>query len=105
MAKRKAKRKYNRRSPEQQIEDLEARVAELKEQIALRDGFSSEAVWEDRERLELSRADYAQLVGVAPLTIFQWEHGKTKPRTAQVEKWLAVKSMGKRAAWKKLGLV
>lgn len=105
MTKTTPRRRYRRRSPEEQIADLEERIAELREQIALREKFSPDLVYEDRSRLELSRADYAELVGVAPLTIFQWEHGKTKPRTAQLEKWLAVKKLGKRDAWKELGLV
>ena len=31
------------------------------------------------------------------------EKGKTKPREAQLKKWLAVKGIGKRKAWKMLG--
>lgn len=70
-----------------------------------RDSFSPDAVYEDRERLELSRADYAELVGVSPLTIYNWEHGRTSPRAQQLECWLQAKGMGKREAWKRLELV
>jgi len=70
---------------------------------AERGGFSPEALTAERERLELSAADYGQLVGVSALTIYNWEKGKTKPQAAQLEKWKAVRSIGKKAAWKKLG--
>ena len=70
---------------------------------AARKGFSPEAVYAERERLELSAADYGQLVGVSPLTIYNWEKGKTKPQKAQLEKWKAVRGIGKRKAWGRLG--
>ena len=38
------------------------------------------------------------------LTIYNWEKGKTRPRAKQLEKWLAVKGIGKRVAWKTLGI-
>ena len=77
------------------------RIEELKRGLRGARKFSPEAVWEDRERLELSRADYAELVGVTPLTIYNWEHGRSEPRRAQLEKWLAVRDLGKREAWRR----
>ena len=104
MAKGKARRKgYRRRSDEEQIAALEARIDELREQVRDDRKFSPEAVSKDRERLELSRADYAHLVGVSHLTIYHWENGRSRPRAAQLKKWLAVKSTGKREAWRQLG--
>ena len=91
------------RTPEQRIADLEARIAELQRQVRDERKFSPEAVLADRERLELSRADYAKLVGVASLTIYHWELGHSKPRSEQIRKWLSVKAMGKRKAWAQLG--
>jgi len=67
------------------------------------DGFSPDAVYAERERLELSARDYSDLVGVSHLTIYNWEHGRSKPRAKQLESWLAVKGIGKRKAWSKLG--
>ena len=69
-----------------------------------RSGFSPEAVMAERDRLELSAADYGTLVGVSGLTIYNWEKGKTSPRQAQLEKWLAVKGIGKREAWRRVDL-
>ena len=37
------------------------------------------------------------------LTIYNWEKGKTRPQAKQLEKWLAVKGIGKRKAWGRLG--
>lgn len=104
MAGRKATRRgYRRRSDEEQIAALEARIEELREQVREDRKFSPEAVSKDRRRLELSRADYANLVGVSHLTIYHWENGRSRPRAAQLKKWLAVKSTAKREAWRRLG--
>ena len=64
--------------------------------------FSPGWVAKDRARLELSRKDYAALVGVSPLTIFNWEKGKSRPQRAQLEKWSRVRALGKREAWNEL---
>lgn len=64
--------------------------------------FSPSWVEAHRERLELSAADYAALVGVSALTIYNWEKGKTKPRKEQLAAWGAIRSLGKREAWKRL---
>ena len=65
--------------------------------------FSPKWVKADRKRLGLSARDYARLVGVSTLTIYNWEHGKTKPRAQQLSQWAKVRGLGKREAWKKLG--
>ena len=64
--------------------------------------FSPRWVANDRKRLELSAKDYAALVGVTPLTIYNWEKGKSRPRQKQLEAWAAVRALGKREAWKRL---
>ena len=66
-------------------------------------GFSAKAVRAERERLELSAADYAELIGVSMLTVYNWEKGRSKPQVPQLEKWKAVKGIGKREAWRRLG--
>ncbi len=103
MAKKKTKRSYYRRSPEEIIKALEAQIEELRSQIKESEKFSPEAVYEDRQRLELSAADYAALVGVSMVTIYKWEKGDSKPRASQLEKWLAVRGMKKSKAWAQLG--
>ena len=103
MAKRKT-RKYSRRSISEKIADLEARLAEIRATQKGREQFSPEAIKKERQRLDLTAKDYAELVGVSMITIYSWEQGRTKPRASQLEKWLAVKGMPRAAAWKKLGL-
>lgn len=97
------KQRRKRRTPEEHVADLEARIESLRKQIRDERKFSPEAVLRRRKRLELSRADYAELIGVSPLTIYHWEHGRSTPRHAQLEKWLAVREIGKREAWRRLG--
>ena len=103
MPKKKTKRSYYRRSPEEIIKDLESQIATLQEQVKQSHKFSPEAVYEDRQRLELSAADYSALVGVSMVTIYKWEKGDSKPRASQLEKWLGVRGMKKRQAWEQLG--
>ena len=103
MAKRKT-RKYARRSIDEKIADLQARIDQIRASNKGREHFSPDAVKKERQRLELTAKDYAELVGVSMITIYSWEQGRTKPRASQLKKWLAVKGMSKAAAWKKLGL-
>jgi DNA-binding transcriptional regulator YiaG len=64
--------------------------------------FSSRSVKAQRQRLGLSAADYGRLVGVSGLTIYNWEHDKSRPRKAQLAALVAVRGIGKREAIKKL---
>ncbi len=97
-----------------QVRDLTREVAYLRRQeqkwvrttsahdpaVALR--FSPGWVEAHRHRLQLSAADYAQLVGVSALTIYNWEKGKTKPRQQQLAAWAEVRTLGKRDALMRL---
>ncbi len=67
--------------------------------------FSPSWVKSHRERLELSAVDYAQLIGVSALTIYNWEKGKTRPRQGQRAAWAEIRELGKREAWKRLELL
>lgn len=67
--------------------------------------FSPRSVKAQRERLGLSAADYAQLVGVSSLTIYNWEKGKSRPRREQLAALVAVRGIGKREALKRLALL
>ena len=60
--------------------------------------FSPRWVRSHRERIGFSQADYAMLVGVSPMTIHNWERGKTKPRKEQLAALAAVRKLGKREA-------
>jgi DNA-binding transcriptional regulator YiaG len=71
--------------------------AELSEGVR----FSARSVKAQRQRLGLSAANYGRLVGVSGLTIYNWEHGSTTPRQAQLAALVAVRGIGKREAFKK----
>ena len=60
--------------------------------------FAPRWVRSHREKIGFSQADYATLVGVSPMTIYNWEHGKTKPGKEQLAALVAVRRLGKREA-------
>ena len=64
--------------------------------------FSPKWVAADRRRLDLSARDYAALVGVSMLTIYNWEKGKSKPRAPQLAAWAEIRGIGKREALRRL---
>jgi DNA-binding transcriptional regulator YiaG len=64
--------------------------------------FSARSVRSQRSRLGLSAADYGKLVGVSGLTVYNWEHGKSRPRKNQLDALVAVRGIGKREALKQL---
>jgi DNA-binding transcriptional regulator YiaG len=64
--------------------------------------FSARSVKAQRSRLGLSAADYGKLVGVSGLTIYNWEHGTSRPRKAQRDSLVAVRGIGKREALAKV---
>lgn len=64
--------------------------------------FSARSVRAQRRRTGLSAADYAKLVGVSPLTIYNWEHNKSRPRHQQFAALVALRGIGKREAQAKL---
>ena len=91
-----------------QIRDQEKKIAVLQkgkplpQQVDDSVRFSARSVKAQRTRLRLSAADYARLVGVSPLTIYNWEHGKSRPRKEQLAQLVAVRGIGKREALKRL---
>ncbi len=103
MAKRKKKsRRYQRRSDEQLIAALEDRLSALKQRVRGAKQFSAQAVKQHRKKLGVSAKNYAERVGVSPLTIYNWEHGRTEPRPGQLEQWLDARGSARRTARKKL---
>ncbi len=97
-----------------QMRDLKKEVTYLRKQEQKRLGrpateaaagtvrFSPSWVEAHRERIELSAADYGELVGVSAQTIYNWEAGKTKPQQQQLVAWAAIRGLGKREAWRRL---
>ncbi len=67
--------------------------------------FSPRGLKTPREKLGLSAADYAMLVGVTAQTIYNWEQGKSKPRDEQLAALVAVRDLRKREALKRLELL
>src|SRR6185437_7233716 len=64
--------------------------------------FSAKSVRAQRARLGISALDYGKLVGVSSLTIYNWEHGKSRPRKQQLAGLVAVRNIGKREALQRL---
>jgi len=60
--------------------------------------FSARSVRAQRARLGLSARDYGRLIGVSGLTIYNWEHNKSRPRKAQFDALVALRGLGKREA-------
>jgi DNA-binding transcriptional regulator YiaG len=67
--------------------------------------FSARSVKAQRRRTGLSAADYAKLVGVSSLTIYNWEHNKSRPRKEQFAALVSLRNLGKREAQAKLALL
>ena len=53
----------------------------------------------------MSASDFAKLAGVSPLTIYNWEHGKARPRREQFAALVALRGVGKREAQAKLAIL
>lgn len=64
--------------------------------------YSTRSVRAQRRRLGLSAEDYGKLLGVSGLTVYNWEHGKSRPRKTQITALVAVRGIGKREAMKRL---
>ena len=60
--------------------------------------FVAKGLKAHRDRLGLSAADYAKLLGVSGQTIHNWERGATVPRQEQKVKLAGLRGIGKREA-------
>jgi len=67
--------------------------------------FSARSVRAQRQRLGLSAEDFAKLVGVSGLTIYNWEHGKARPRKQRLGALFALRHIGRREAQKRLEML
>jgi DNA-binding transcriptional regulator YiaG len=67
--------------------------------------FRADGLKSHRAKLGVSAKDYGRLVGVAGLTVYHWEGGKSRPRQQQLAKLAAVRGIGKREALKRLELL
>jgi DNA-binding XRE family transcriptional regulator len=64
--------------------------------------FSAKGFAKHRERLGLSAADYARLLGVSSLSVYKWEAGQAHPRARYMPAIAEVRTLGKREAAKRL---
>ena len=64
--------------------------------------FAARNVISQRRRLGISAADYGRLIGVASRTIYQWEHGASRPRRAQLTALASIRRLGKTEALARL---
>jgi DNA-binding transcriptional regulator YiaG len=96
------------REQQKKLASFSARGAQTPDQPPAEDDplsdvrFSARSVKAQRMRLGLSAEDYGRLIGVSGLTIYHWEHGKSRPRKAQLAALVAVRGIGKREALKRL---
>lgn len=67
--------------------------------------FSPKWLASHREKLDLSAADYAKLVGCSPLSIYKWEKGESTPRAKQREALASIRGIGKREALRRIELI
>ena len=67
--------------------------------------FSARSVRAQRRRLALSAEDFAKLVGVSAMTVYNWEHGKGRPKNNRLGAFAALRTIGKREAVKKLEML
>ena len=58
--------------------------------------FSAASVKAQRKRLGLAAADFGKLIGVTGHTVYSWEKGASRPRSAQLSAFGALRNMGKR---------
>ncbi len=79
-----------------------AKSGSVEEEPAEKIRFSARSVRSQRSRIGFSAQDYAKIVGVSTLTIYNWEHGKSRPQKAQLATLAAVRGIGKREALAKL---
>jgi len=114
-ATKKASAQYRRHiaALRRQIGTLERQVALLQRRVgdgaaappaeaARKVRFVAKGLKSQRARLGLSAGEYATLVGVSPQSIYNWEHGHTSPRPAQVAVMAQLRALGKREARSRL---
>ncbi len=64
--------------------------------------FSAKGLRKHRDRLGLSAKEFAKLIGVSALSIYNWELGKSRPGANKLQRIAEVRALGKRDAMKQL---
>ncbi|MBA3024338.1 MAG: helix-turn-helix domain-containing protein [Gammaproteobacteria bacterium] len=89
---------------EQQVGRLEKLVSKLaggeapSSEPASKPRFTAKGFKSHRNRLGLSAEAVGSLLGVSAQTVYSWEAGKSSPRASQMERVVALRALGKRAA-------
>ena len=90
------------------IAELQRKITPLQKQVlrgassqpAEADGehvrFTAKGLRSQRQRLDLSAANYGKLIGVTGQTIYSWEQETSRPRKQQVAKIASLRHLGKR---------
>lgn len=60
--------------------------------------FSAKGFAAQRQRLGLTAAQLAKILGVSQLSVYKWEGGKARPRAKQLAAISTLRGMGKREA-------
>jgi predicted transcriptional regulator len=60
--------------------------------------FRPDGLKKHRERLGLSAADAAKIMGVSAVSVYKWENGRTRPRAKQLEAVATLRKLGKKEA-------
>jgi DNA-binding transcriptional regulator YiaG len=83
------------------------RVAEpqVPSEVVEKARFSAKWLRAHRERIKLSADQYARLINVSPLSVYNWELGKSKPSKEKLAALAAVRGIGRRDALKRLELI
>ena len=109
---RRASAQYRRDVAElkRQVGDLQRKVAFLEKQAnkelpgqtadvdTERLRFTAKGLRSHRQRLGLSAAECAKIIGVTDQTIYNWERGQARPRQEQLAGIASLRHMGKREA-------
>ena len=64
--------------------------------------YRPDGIKKHRQRLGLSAADVAKILGVSALPVYKWESGKTRPRAKQLQLIAPLRTRGRKDAAKRL---
>lgn len=64
--------------------------------------FSAKGLAKQRQRLGISAASAAALMGVSALSVYKWEGGNTRPRASQLPAIAALRKLSKKEALSRL---
>jgi len=94
-----------RRTREQRLSDIEARITELQPLVRALRRFTPDAVLSHRERVGCTATQYASLLGVSPRVVYNWEAGLSRPKPEQLLRWVELKQGRVGAIRERLGML